>query len=277
MAGSAALKPRHRRVLEDPHALAQARRGAIRGRAFPDAEWPRSDRKCRQGRTSCRRSSAISFLLISRNGWTPLFASVSMMPFHEPTCFAQVAPQIQPSRRNSASMPFSLQNFSMLSADFPNASPNRKRALFAAEGLQGRKFRPLRQHHAGIAPRGAAAANIGFDDRHIECGIARLDFERRPHAGIAAADDADIGALGAFEPRRIGFARRDRFAQPDAAAFSSCRARSSSQKATRSPPLSFSMARASAGVAISSDSSERMRLILVTCSALLLASVPGPR
>src|SRR5689334_8471522 len=49
------------------------------------------------------------------------------------------------------------------------------------------------------------------------------------------------------------------------------------QKATLSPPFSFSMARASSGVATSSESSVRILRIFVTCSALLLASRPGPR
>ena len=106
---------------------------------------------------------------------------------------------------------------------FSEGLANTKSAVFTAKGLERCKLRPLREHHAGIAPRGAAAADIGFDDRHIERRIAVLDLQRRPHAGIAAADNADIGALAAFEARRIHLARRDRLAQPDAAAFSSRR------------------------------------------------------
>src|SRR5687768_17831769 len=46
--------------------------------------------------------------------------------------------------------------------------------------------------------------------------------------------------------------------------------------ATSSPPFSFRRPRASSAVAISSDSSPRIRLILTTCSALLFASAPLP-
>ena len=92
------------------------------------------------------------------------------------------------------------------------------RAFFPAERSQRVDLRPLRKDHAGIPPRGAAAADVGFDDHDIAGGLAPLDVERRPQAGIAAADDADIGADAVLEHRGIDLAGRDRLAQPDAAA-----------------------------------------------------------
>jgi pimeloyl-ACP methyl ester carboxylesterase len=50
----------------------------------------------------------------------------------------------------------------------------------------------------------------------------------------------------------------------------------SRQNPTRSPPLSASIWRASAGVAISKPRSSTMRRIFFTCSALLAACLPGP-
>ena len=48
------------------------------------------------------------------------------------------------------------------------------------------------------------------------------------------------------------------------------------QKLTFAGPFRSNIARASSGVAISKESSSRIRLILLTCSALLVASFPLP-
>ena len=48
------------------------------------------------------------------------------------------------------------------------------------------------------------------------------------------------------------------------------------QKLTFAGPFRSHIARASSGVAISKESSSRIRLILLTCSALLVASFPLP-
>ena len=90
-----------------------------------------------------------------------------------------------------------------------------------------------------------------------------------PLAGVPRVDTTGQGGLldVALDP---DFARNQTiylsFAQP----------RGAGQNATRSAPLRPSIARASSGVAISSDSSSRMRRIFATCSALLSASRPLP-
>ena len=165
-----------------PARPATAPRAGCRAPACRDGSWPRSDRGCRTGTTVMPVIAAISWASIGRKGWRPCFASPARMPFQEPTCFSQVAPQIQPSRRNSASMPFSLQNASSSVAELPKAMAQPDRALGAAEILQRRELRPLREHHAGIAAAGAAAADIRLDDRHIGRRLPRLDVQRRPQA-----------------------------------------------------------------------------------------------
>src|SRR6185369_8181643 len=62
------------------------------------------------------------------------------------------------------------------------------------------------------------AADIRLDDGDVEARLAALQVERRPHAGHAAADNADIGAMVAGQRRRVLLAREDRFAQPGSSA-----------------------------------------------------------
>src|SRR5689334_11434535 len=95
--------------------------------------------------------------------------------------------------------------------------PQRNGPGRAAESLQGTKLGPLREDHAGVAPAGTAAADIGLDDGDIQRGLAAFQFEGRPHSGEPAADNTDIRGLAALKRRTVFFIARDRFAQPDAA------------------------------------------------------------
>src|SRR5688572_31686499 len=80
----------------------------------------------------------------------------------------------------------------------------------AAEGFQGGELRPLRQDHAGIPAAGAAAADVGLDNRDVRRRRTPLDLDRGPQTGEAAADDADISLGIADQFRLIEFSRRDR-------------------------------------------------------------------
>ena len=110
-----------------------------------------------------------------------------------------------------------------------------------------------RQRHLGHVELGIGENAVGrLLDRDREIGdFAALD-------GNAAVDDR-------AHPVVIARSDRDRKLHP------------AGQKPTMSPPLRSSLARASSGVAISSDSSSRMRRILATCWPLDSASWPRPR
>ncbi|MCY1433524.1 hypothetical protein D9M71_495550 [compost metagenome] len=67
--------------------------------------------------------------------------------------------------------------------------------LFDAEqSFQGEELRRPGQRAAAVASAGAGAAEVGFDDHHVEIGVLLLEHDRRPQAGVAAADDAHVGA-----------------------------------------------------------------------------------
>ena len=73
------------------------------------------------------------------------------------------------------------------------------RLLGTAERDQVLEVRPPGQREAAVTAAGAGAADVGLDERHVGAGRAALELERRPQAGEAAADDADVGLGVAFE------------------------------------------------------------------------------
>ena len=54
---------------------------------------------------------------------------------------------------------------------------------------------------AAVAPAGARAAQVALQDDDVELRVALLGLYRRPQAGEAAADDADVGPLRALQRR----------------------------------------------------------------------------
>src|SRR6185312_13144368 len=100
------------------------------------------------------------------------------------------------------------------------ARPGEPDALLLAEHLDQRlELRPPREHEPAVAAAGAAAADVRLDDDDVEVGLALLQVEGRPQAGVAAADDDDVGPLRALGRWRVA-ARlaRERLDEPQRAA-----------------------------------------------------------
>ena len=60
-----------------------------------------------------------------------------------------------------------------------------------------------RLHEPAVAPAGRRADLAGVDQHDVARRVALLGDDRRPQPGVAAADDAQVAALGAHE-RRVG-------------------------------------------------------------------------
>lgn len=69
--------------------------------------------------------------------------------------------------------------------------------------FQGEELGRPGQRAAAVAAAGAGAAEVGLDQHHIEPGIVLLEHDGGPQAGVAAADDAHVGA-GIPGQRRAG-------------------------------------------------------------------------
>jgi hypothetical protein len=69
---------------------------------------------------------------------------------------------------------------------------------------------------ATVAAAGAEPALVGLEEDDVEARIALLQRERRPEAGVAAADDRDVG-LGITLERRRRFDRARLVEPPDSA------------------------------------------------------------
>jgi hypothetical protein len=87
------------------------------------------------------------------------------------------------------------------------------RLLRPAAGDEARQLRPPREHHAAVAARCAAAADVALEHDHVTGGIALLELDRRPQPDEAAAEDRDVGPHGALE-RWLGRRVAQGLAQP---------------------------------------------------------------
>ena len=77
-----------------------------------------------------------------------------------------------------------------------------ERASVAELLLQARQVAPVAMDEAAVAAARAESALVGLEEDDVETRLARLQRERRPEAGVAAADDRDIGVGVTLERRR---------------------------------------------------------------------------
>jgi hypothetical protein len=73
------------------------------------------------------------------------------------------------------------------------------RLVGSAQGLEAGEVMPERHREPAVAAAGPPSAHAGLDDGDTQRGIELLDAQRGPQAGVAAADDADIGAHATLE------------------------------------------------------------------------------
>jgi hypothetical protein len=89
------------------------------------------------------------------------------------------------------------------------------RLLAAADLLQRPELGPPAEHEAAVATARPAAANVRLHEDDVERRVVLLEADRGPEAGVAAADDADVGALLALQPGRV-FGSLQSLFQPEA-------------------------------------------------------------
>jgi hypothetical protein len=78
----------------------------------------------------------------------------------------------------------------------------RERILLAEQRDEGGDRRPVAVAEAAVAAARAVAADLGLEQRDPELGRTLAQRERRPEAGVAAADDGDVRGRIPFEARR---------------------------------------------------------------------------
>ena len=86
-------------------------------------------------------------------------------------------------------------------------APEPDRLLVATEPDQAGEFRPPAQHHAAVAARGAAAADVLLEHDHIAGAVGLLDPDRAPQPHEAAAGDRHVRprrALQWWQRRAVG-------------------------------------------------------------------------
>ena len=88
----------------------------------------------------------------------------------------------------------------------PRGTRELERAVAAAELDERAQLGPPREREAAVAPARAAAADVLLEHDDIARGLALLDADGRPEAGVAAAHDGDVGARRAFEREGCGLA-----------------------------------------------------------------------
>ena len=123
-------------------------------------------------RRSVPAMARISSRSTGRAGNSPKGASLASASFQAPTCGLQAAPQIQPTRSNHASMPFSTQNFAI-----PSMAPRDRRTRRSASAspqiaVRAANLVACRKQHAGIATAWAAATNVALQDNDVEARVA---------------------------------------------------------------------------------------------------------
>src|SRR5262249_41637160 len=80
--------------------------------------------------------------------------------------------------------------------------------FFAADFDQGVELGPPAEGESAVASAGAAAADVGLQEHDVDRRIEFLDPQSRPETGVAAADDAYVGAMRAgegFDPLGVRF------------------------------------------------------------------------
>jgi len=91
-----------------------------------------------------------------------------------------------------------------------------ERALVTEFVAQARQVAPVAVDEAAVAAARAEPALLGLEKDDVEARLALLQRERGPEAGVAAADDRDVG-LGVTVERRRGLDRIGRVEPPDPA------------------------------------------------------------
>ena len=98
--------------------------------------------------------------------------------------------------------PVRLRELAELADRCRGRAPEPHRLLLAADLREARELRPPAQHHAAVAARRPAAADVLLEHDDVARGVVLLDADRGPQADEAAAGDRDVGARGALERRR---------------------------------------------------------------------------
>ena len=95
--------------------------------------------------------------------------------------------------------------------------PRDPHALLLAARLDQRpELRPPGRQEAAVSPAGTGAADVGLDDGDVAAGLELLDPKRGPETRVAAADDADVGRLLAFQrSRRPSVVDGERLLEPE--------------------------------------------------------------
>ena len=67
------------------------------------------------------------------------------------------------------------------------------RVVVAEHGARRRERRPVAVEKTTVSPARPCAADVRLEQRDAQVGIALVQRERRPEAGVATADDRDVG------------------------------------------------------------------------------------
>jgi hypothetical protein len=76
------------------------------------------------------------------------------------------------------------------------------RSLVAELVAQTRQIAPVAVDETAVAAARADPALLGLEENDVETGLALLQRKRGPEAGVAAADDRDVGLRVTVERRR---------------------------------------------------------------------------
>ncbi len=141
----------------------------------------------------------------SKSSARPSRSAVTMRSPHAPTWATDAAALMSPSGRNQASIPWSSQNAPIARTLSSPASHSATAARSPNSWVRCGQPRPEAADEPTVATAGAAAADVLFQDDHVGAGIELLQVEGGPHAGVAPAQDHDVGR-GVLGERGCGFA-----------------------------------------------------------------------
>ena len=180
----------HARVLVDRARRARAAAGAGRARAAPAAPWRRRARAARGGSAASRSGRAPSSASsATTSSGRDRRRRVEDLVDHR---------VLRLARRglDEAGLPEPGVDALGLApgADRAHAVRRRlaggQRALVAEPLAQRRQVRPQRLAEPAVAAARAVAADVGLEQHHARAALEQVP--RRPHAGVAAADDHDV-------------------------------------------------------------------------------------